>query len=118
MRQPIRLIWESQEVQLPRVAFRLRIKAGKEAEYDAAHRNVWIARQTKHSGARRHIPPPCRLLFAIEMQLWATGPPGFPKSSESAGALFMLEMTPGRKHGSRESKNSDGKAVDHQLVRS
>src|ERR1700704_5690950 len=28
---------------LPRVAFRLRIKAGKEAEYDAAHRNVWPA---------------------------------------------------------------------------
>ncbi|PYU86371.1 MAG: hypothetical protein DMG51_05890, partial [Acidobacteria bacterium] len=26
---------------LPRVAFRLRIKAGKEAEYAAAHRNVW-----------------------------------------------------------------------------
>ena len=47
MRQPIRLIWESQEVQLPRVAFRLRIRAGKEAEYDAAHRNVWPALLSK-----------------------------------------------------------------------
>ena len=47
MRQPIRLIWESQEVQLPRVAFQLRIKAGKEAEYDAAHRNVWPALLSK-----------------------------------------------------------------------
>ncbi len=28
---------------MPRVAFRLRIKAGKEEEYDAAHRNVWPA---------------------------------------------------------------------------
>jgi L-rhamnose mutarotase len=28
---------------MPRVAFRLRIKAGKEREYDAAHRNVWPA---------------------------------------------------------------------------
>ena len=35
------------EVQLPRVAFRLRIKAGKEAEYDAAHRNVWPALLSK-----------------------------------------------------------------------
>lgn len=26
---------------MPRVAFRLRIKAGKEEEYDAAHKNVW-----------------------------------------------------------------------------
>jgi len=26
---------------MPRVAFRLQIKAGKEKEYDAAHRNVW-----------------------------------------------------------------------------
>ena len=26
---------------MPRVAFRLRIKAGKEEEYDRAHRNVW-----------------------------------------------------------------------------
>jgi L-rhamnose mutarotase len=26
---------------MPRVAFRLRIKAGKEAEYDEAHRHVW-----------------------------------------------------------------------------
>src|SRR5260370_5417331 len=41
----------------------------------------------------------------------------FPKPSESAGALFTIEMTPGRKHGSVESKNSDGKIVDHQLVR-
>ena len=32
--------WESQEAVLPRVAFRLRIKAGKEAEYDATHRSV------------------------------------------------------------------------------
>ena len=39
--------WESREVQLPRVAFRLRIKAGKEAEYDAAHRNVWPALLSK-----------------------------------------------------------------------
>lgn len=28
---------------MPRVAFRLRIKAGKEAEYDAAHGSVWPA---------------------------------------------------------------------------
>ncbi len=28
---------------MPRVAFRLRIKGGKEREYDAAHRNVWPA---------------------------------------------------------------------------
>ena len=28
---------------MPRVAFRLRIKAGKEREYDAAHRSVWPA---------------------------------------------------------------------------
>ena len=28
---------------MARVAFRLRIKAGKEAEYDAAHRSVWPA---------------------------------------------------------------------------
>jgi len=28
---------------MPRVAFRLRIKPGKEEEYDAAHRNVWPA---------------------------------------------------------------------------
>jgi L-rhamnose mutarotase len=28
---------------MPRVAFRLRIKAGKERQYDAAHRNVWPA---------------------------------------------------------------------------
>jgi L-rhamnose mutarotase len=26
---------------MPRVAFRLRIKAGKEEQYDRAHRNVW-----------------------------------------------------------------------------
>jgi L-rhamnose mutarotase len=32
---------------LPRVAFRLRIKAGKEAEYDAAHRDVWPALLSK-----------------------------------------------------------------------
>jgi L-rhamnose mutarotase len=31
------------EIQMPRVAFRLRIKAGKEEEYDAAHKNVWPA---------------------------------------------------------------------------
>jgi len=42
-----RLNWESREVRLPRVAFRLRIKAGKEAEYDAAHRNVWPALLSK-----------------------------------------------------------------------
>ena len=47
MRQLIRLVWESQEVQMPRVAFRLRIKAGKEAEYDVAHRNVWPALLSK-----------------------------------------------------------------------
>ena len=35
------------KVQLPRVAFQLRIKAGKEAEYDAAHRNVWPALLSK-----------------------------------------------------------------------
>ena len=28
---------------MPRVAFRLRIKAGKEKEYDDAHKNVWPA---------------------------------------------------------------------------
>jgi L-rhamnose mutarotase len=28
---------------MPRTAFRLRIKPGKEEEYDAAHRNVWPA---------------------------------------------------------------------------
>ena len=28
---------------MQRVAFRLRIKAGKEEEYDAAHKNVWPA---------------------------------------------------------------------------
>jgi len=28
---------------MPRIAFRLRIKTGKEEEYDAAHRNVWPA---------------------------------------------------------------------------
>jgi L-rhamnose mutarotase len=28
---------------MPRVAFRLRIKAGKEREYDAAHQKVWPA---------------------------------------------------------------------------
>lgn len=28
---------------MPRVAFRLRIKSGKEEEYDIAHRNVWPA---------------------------------------------------------------------------
>jgi L-rhamnose mutarotase len=28
-------------MQMPRVAFRLRIKAAKEEEYDRAHRNVW-----------------------------------------------------------------------------
>jgi L-rhamnose mutarotase len=28
---------------MPRVAFRLRIKRGKEEEYDAAHKNVWPA---------------------------------------------------------------------------
>ena len=38
---------ENWEVPLPRVAFRLRIKAGKEAEYDAAHRNVWPALLSK-----------------------------------------------------------------------
>src|SRR2546430_10913617 len=47
MGQAIRLVWESQEAQLPRVAFQLRIKAGKEAEYDAAHRNVWPALLSK-----------------------------------------------------------------------
>ena len=41
MRHAVRLVWENREVLLPRVAFRLRIKAGKEAQYDAAHRNVW-----------------------------------------------------------------------------
>jgi L-rhamnose mutarotase len=35
------------EIRMPRVAFRLRIKAGKEKEYDAAHRNVWPALLTK-----------------------------------------------------------------------
>jgi L-rhamnose mutarotase len=35
--------FESQEAVLPRVAFRLRIKPGKEAEYDAAHESVWPA---------------------------------------------------------------------------
>ena len=47
MGQAIRLVWESQEAQLPRVAFQLRIKTGKEAEYDAAHRNVWPALLSK-----------------------------------------------------------------------
>ena len=28
---------------MPRVAFRLRIKAGKEAQYDESHRHVWPA---------------------------------------------------------------------------
>ncbi|MGB9461864.1 MAG: L-rhamnose mutarotase [Candidatus Acidiferrum sp.] len=28
---------------MPRTAFRLRIKPGKEKEYDAAHKNVWPA---------------------------------------------------------------------------
>jgi L-rhamnose mutarotase len=28
---------------MPRIAFRLRIKSGKEREYDAAHRKVWPA---------------------------------------------------------------------------
>jgi L-rhamnose mutarotase len=28
---------------MPRIAFRLRIKPGKEQEYDTAHRNVWPA---------------------------------------------------------------------------
>jgi len=28
---------------MPRTAFRLRIKAGKEEEYEAAHKNVWPA---------------------------------------------------------------------------
>lgn len=28
---------------MPRAAFRLRIKPGKESEYDIAHRNVWPA---------------------------------------------------------------------------
>jgi len=28
---------------MPRTAFRLRIKAGKEEEYEASHRNVWPA---------------------------------------------------------------------------
>jgi L-rhamnose mutarotase len=31
------------EIPMPRVAFRLRIKAGKEAEYDGAHQHVWPA---------------------------------------------------------------------------
>ena len=31
------------EISMPRVAFRLRIKAGNEREYDVAHRNVWPA---------------------------------------------------------------------------
>ena len=31
------------EIAMPRTAFRLRIKAGKEQEYDAAHRQVWPA---------------------------------------------------------------------------
>jgi L-rhamnose mutarotase len=35
------------EIRMPRAAFRLRIKAGKEREYDAAHRNVWPALLTK-----------------------------------------------------------------------
>ena len=28
---------------MPRVAFRMRIRAGKEAQYDEAHKNVWPA---------------------------------------------------------------------------
>jgi L-rhamnose mutarotase len=32
---------------MPRVAFRLRIKTGKEAEYDSAHKNVWPALLSK-----------------------------------------------------------------------
>ncbi len=32
---------------MPRVAFRLRIKAGKEAEYDATHGSVWPALLSK-----------------------------------------------------------------------
>jgi len=32
---------------MPRGAFRLRIKAGRETEYDVAHRNVWPALLTK-----------------------------------------------------------------------
>jgi L-rhamnose mutarotase len=31
------------EIAMPRTAFRLRIKAGKEQEYDAAHQSVWPA---------------------------------------------------------------------------
>jgi L-rhamnose mutarotase len=30
-------------IHLPRMAFRLRIRPGKEEEYDAAHKNVWPA---------------------------------------------------------------------------
>jgi L-rhamnose mutarotase len=30
-------------MQMPRTAFRLRIRAGKEEEYDAAHKKVWPA---------------------------------------------------------------------------
>ena len=32
---------------MPRVAFRLRIRAGKEAEYDESHRHVWPALLTR-----------------------------------------------------------------------
>lgn len=32
---------------MPRVAFRLRVRAGKEAEYDDSHRHVWPALLTK-----------------------------------------------------------------------
>jgi L-rhamnose mutarotase len=31
------------ETEMPRTAFRLRIRAGQEEEYEAAHRNVWPA---------------------------------------------------------------------------
>jgi L-rhamnose mutarotase len=37
---------------MPRIAFRLRIKAGKEEEYDRAHREVWpgLLRRLKQVG--------------------------------------------------------------------
>jgi len=38
---------EIEETEMPRVAFRLRIKAGRETEYDVAHRNVWPVLLTK-----------------------------------------------------------------------
>jgi hypothetical protein len=77
---------------MPRVAFRLRIKAGKEREYDAAHRNVWPALLTKLRPPGALDQDPTNLQWQKEMALLFEPVPGLkPGEICDDGRSVLLE---------------------------